>query len=298
MRFGAVFPTSEIGADPIAIRDLAQGVEELGFDHLVAYDHVLGAPPTDRTKPLSGPYDEHDEFHEVFVLFGHLAAVTRRIELVVGVLVAPQRQTALIAKQAAEVQMLSDGRLRLGLGTGWNWVEYESLGAEFEVRGAMLDEQVDVLRRLWSEPVVSFDGAFHQIDRAGIAPLPKREIPVWFGGYGPTALRRSARHGAGHLFGHLSPSIIESTGRLRDRVLEYGRSLDDVGIEAITDIATGPDRWAETAVAWQRAGGTHLSIRTARTTGVPDSGCRSVDDHLRAFADWRNALRDANMWTG
>jgi len=259
---------------------------------------VLGAPHDGRAKPLSGPYDEHDEFHEIFVLFGHLAAVTSRIELVVGVLVAPQRQTALIAKQAAQVQILSGGRLRLGLGTGWNWVEYDSMGADFETRGAMLDEQVDVLRRLWSETVVSFDGTFHRIDRAGIAPLPAHEIPIWFGGYGPPALRRTARHGAGHLFGHLRPSIIESAGVLRRQIVGQGRSLDEVGLEAITDAATDPDRAAENALRWQRAGGTHLSIRTARTVGVPDSGCRTTDDHLLVFSRWRDALRDADVWPG
>jgi len=204
VRFGAVFPHADFGNDRGAIRDFAQGVEALGFDHLVTYDHVLSAQHATRTPPLTGPYDETHEFHEPFVLFGYLGAVTDTIDLVVGVLVAPQRQTALIAKQAAEVQALSGGRLRLGLGTGWNWVEYESLGADFDRRGAVLDEQAALLRRLWQEPLVAFDGDFHRIDRASIRPLPDVPIPLWFGGYSPRALRRSAQHGDGHLFGHLA----------------------------------------------------------------------------------------------
>ena len=173
MRIGAVFPTTVIGSDVDDIRAFAAGAERVGFDHLITYDHVLGAPHDGRERPLNGPYDDSHEFHEPFVLFGFLAAATSTLGLTVGVLIAPQRQTALVAKQAAQVQLLSTGRLRLGLGTGWNWVEYESLGADFARRGAMLDEQVDLLRRLWNEPLVEFDGEFHHLDRAGLAPLPE-----------------------------------------------------------------------------------------------------------------------------
>lgn len=296
MRFGAVFPTTVIGRDAGAIRAFAQGVESLGFDHLVAYDHVLGAPHDGRDRPLAGPYDEHDEFHEPFVLFSHLAAVTTRLEFAVGVLIAPQRQTALIAKQAAEVQLLSEGRLRIGLGTGWNWVEYEALGADFEHRGAMLDEQAEVLRRLWSEPLVDVDGRFHRIDNAGIAPLPDPPIPLWVGGYSPPALRRSVRHGDGHLFGHLRPATIEAAAMITSMLDRAGRSAASFGLEAITDVATEPDRWPAAVAEWRDAGGTHISIRTMPTVGVLDSGCRSVDDHLRAFESWRDVLRSSGIW--
>lgn len=290
MRLGAVFPTHDVGNDPGAIRDLAQGVEALGFDHLVTYDHVLGAVHAGRDRPLVGPYDERHEFHEPFVLFGHLAALTERIELVVGVLVAPQRQTVLAAKQAAEVHALSGGRLRLGVGTGWNWVEYEALGAPFDERGEMLAEQVELLRRLWSEPVVSFDGRFHTVDRAGIAPLPDAPIPVWFGGYAPPALRRSARLGDGHLFGHLRPSTIEGAATLHSLVEGAGRPVDAFGLEAITDVDGDPDRWLADAVAWREAGGTHLTVRTIPTAGRPDPGLRTVDEHLGAFERWRRMV--------
>ena len=183
MHFGAVFPTTQIGTDPATIRDFAQTAEGLGYRRLLAYDHVLGAVHAGRNPPLPGPYTENDPFHEPLVLLGFLAACTSTIELEVAVLVLPQRPTALVAKQAAEVDVLSGGRMVLAVGTGWNHVEYQSLGAPFADRGRRLDEQVDVLRRLWREPVVDFEGAFHRIDRAGLAPRPVRgDIPLWFGG--------------------------------------------------------------------------------------------------------------------
>ena len=178
LRFGAVFPTSDIGDDPIAIRDYAQGLEELGYDHLIAYDHVLGAEHADREPALTGPYDEHTAFHEPFVLFGYLAGLTRALELIAGVIVLPQRQTALVAKQAAEVAILSSGRLRLGVGTGWNWVEYDALGVPFRGRAERLEEQVELLRRLWAEPLVTTHTGFHDIERAGILPRPAATIPI------------------------------------------------------------------------------------------------------------------------
>jgi probable F420-dependent oxidoreductase len=295
MRLGAVFPTTTIGTDSGAIRAFAQGVEQLGFDQLITYDHVLGAPHDGRDRALTGPYDETDRFHEPFVLFGYLAAVTSHLELTVGVLVAPQRQTALVAKQAAEVQLLSQGRLRLGLGTGWNWIEYQALGAEFEHRGSMLDEQCTVLRRLWTEPVVDIDGTHHRIDRAGLAPLPEHRIPLWFGGYTAPAFRRSVTYGDGHLFGHLRDDILEGAARLRQMVSAAGRDSSDFGLEAITDVSIGEDRWIERAERWRQVGGTHLSVRTMPTAGVPDSGCWNVDDHLEAMAAWKAAMVDAGL---
>jgi probable F420-dependent oxidoreductase len=296
MKFGVVFPTHDVGDDPGAIREFAVGVEELGFDHLVTYDHVLGAPHDGREPPLTGPYDEHDEFHEPFVLFGHLAALTRRIELVVGVLVAPQRQIALVAKQAAEVQVLSQGRLRVGLGTGWNHVEYEALGADFDRRGEVLDEQVSLLRRFWTEPLVTFDGSFHHVDRAGILPLPDPPIPLWFGGYSSAAFGRSARLGDGHLFGHLRPATLDHAAELRSLLVRNGRDPETFGLEAITDAIADPDRWAAAGATWRAAGGTHLSVRTMRTAGLPVPGHRTVSDHLATIERWRDAMRAAGEW--
>src|SRR6266536_4514879 len=182
MRIGAVFPQTEIGNDPGAIRAWAQAVEDLGYRHVLAFDHVLGAG-VDTRRDWSGPYSSEDPFHEVFGLFGYLAAVTRVVELVTGILILPQRQTALVAKQAAEVDVLSGGRLRLGIGIGWNEVEYEALGESFGDRGNRAEEQIEVLRQLWTQPLVTHKTANHVIDNAGINPLPiQRPIPVWFGG--------------------------------------------------------------------------------------------------------------------
>src|SRR6185437_12094649 len=193
MRLGAIFPQTEIGNDPIAVRDYAEAVEAMGYQHILAYDHVLGANTASRPD-WSGPYTSETSFHEIFVLFGYLAAVTRRVELVTGVVVLPQRQTALVAKQAAEVDVLSGGRLRLGVGVGWNDVEYQALGESFSDRGARIVEQVTVLRELWTKPIVHFEGRSHRIDGAGLNPLPiQRPIPIWMGGWDERVLRRVGR---------------------------------------------------------------------------------------------------------
>ena len=203
MDIGVVFPTTQIGNDPAVIRDFAQTSGGAWRPPVRrAYEHVLGAVHGDRYPPLPGPYTERDPFHEPLVLLGFLAACTTTIELGAAVLVLPQRQTALVAKQAAEVDLLSGGRVVLAVGTGWNYIEYESLSAPFSDRGRRLDEQVDVLRRLWREPVVDYRGEFHRIDRAGILPRPARgTIPVWFGGGAKVALARAARTGDGFVFG-------------------------------------------------------------------------------------------------
>lgn len=199
MQIGAIFPQTEIGSDPAAVRDYAQAVEDLGYGHITAYDHVLGASTANRPD-WRGSYTSAAMFHEIFVLFGYLAALTRRVELVSGVLILPQRQTALVAKQAAEVDVLSGGRLRLGVGVGWNAVEFEALGEDFQTRGARIEEQIAVLRALWTQPVVDFHGRWHQIPAAGINPLPvQRPIPIWMGGYVDTVLRRIGRVADGWL---------------------------------------------------------------------------------------------------
>ena len=190
MKLGAVFPQTESGTDPIAIRDYAQAVEGMGYNHILAYDHVLGASTATRPD-WTGPYTSETLFHEPLVLYGYLAGLTKTLELVTGILILPQRQTALVAKQAAEVDLLSGGRLRLGIGVGWNEVEYQGLNENFRDRGARSEEQIAVLRALWAEPVVDFRGRWHTIDQAGIKPLPpRRSIPVWIGGYSEATLER------------------------------------------------------------------------------------------------------------
>ncbi len=280
LRLGAVFPTSDIGTDPVAIRDFAQGVEELGLDHLITYDHVLGADHADRDPPLTGPYTEHDAFHEPFVLFGYLAAVTSRLELVVGVLVLPQRQTALVAKQAAEVAILSGGRLRLGIGTGWNWVEYDALGVPYRSRAGRLEEQVDVLRRLWAEPLVTVHGKHHDIERAGILPMPDGPIPIWFGGGAEPQLRRAARLGDGFL-------ASRADDRARGQVQQLLAFRDEAGadrdfaVAGMLDWAHGPDACAEAATAWAGRGRHAPGPAHLRHAGRPDRRPRPRVHHRR-----------------
>ena len=197
MQIGVVFPQTEIGDDPAAIRDYAQAVEGLGYRHILAYDHVLGASTANRPG-WRGAYTSDTPFHEPFVLFAYLAGQTRRVEFVTGVIVLPQRQTALVAKQAAELDLLSGGRLRLGVGVGWNEVEYQALGQDFHNRGARIEEQVALLRALWTEPVVTFRGRWHTVEEAGIKPLPaQRPIPVWFGATADAGIARAGRSGDG-----------------------------------------------------------------------------------------------------
>jgi len=193
MRIGVVFPQTEIGADAGAVRAYAEHVEGLGLTHLLAYDHVVGADPEIHVG-WDGPYDVHSTFHEPLVMFGYLAAVTTSLELVSGILILPQRQAVLVAKQAAEVDLLSGGRLRLGIGLGWNAVEYEALGEDFSTRGRRCEEQVDLMRRLWTEKTLTYRGKFHHVTAAGLAPLPMQQpIPVWFGAFSPRACRRTGR---------------------------------------------------------------------------------------------------------
>lgn len=287
MKLGAVFPTCEIGTDPTVVRDFAQTAEELGYARIISYDHVLGAVHEGREPPLMGPYTENDPFHEPFVLYGYLAAVTQRIELMTGVLILPQRQTALVAKQAAELDLLSGGRLVLGLGTGWNFVEYESLGERYQDRGRRLDEQIALLRRLWGEPVVDFEGTFHRVDRAGILPLPDRKIPIWLGGFTPPALRRAARIGDGFLFGASNPPMRGLWERLRDDLEQQGRDPAGFGVDALIGYGAGPDTWREEVAAWEAAGASCVSMRAMSTgaalTGDVDPGFTKPQQHIDAL---------------
>ena len=290
MRLGVVFPQTEIGRDPAVVLDFAQTVEGLGFDHLLAYDHVLGATH-DREPALTGPYTEDSLFHEPFVLFGFLAASTSRIELVTGVLILPQRQTALVAKQAAEVDVLSDGRLRLGIGVGWNYVEYEALNEDFRNRGKRQEEQVEVLRRLWSERVVDYTGEHHRIDRAGILPQPERRIPIWFGGFVPVSYARAARLGDGFLFGGKASSAVKELEKTRALVKEAGRDVDAFGAELIM-MGGGlddPAFWVDEVRSWREAGGTHVSLVTM------GGALPNAKAHLDAAERFHRAIENAGL---
>jgi probable F420-dependent oxidoreductase len=286
MQLGAVLPHHEIGTDPGAIRAYAQGLEGLGVTHLLIYDHVLGA---DRERPggFTGPYDKDVAFHEPFALLGFVAAVTTTLELTTAVLILPQRQTVLVAKQAAEVAILSGGRLRLGVGIGWNRVEYDALGVPFSHRGRRQEEQVELLRRLWAEDSVSFDGRFHTIDRAGINPRPETAIPVWFGGRVPALLERCARIGDGWVpIDKPDDATRERLATIRRRREEAGLSMDGFAIQAQAQYAGGdPDRWRRHADRWRELGATHLAIATHR------AGTTDVDGHLARVAEYLTAVR-------
>jgi probable F420-dependent oxidoreductase len=262
LKLGAVFPQTEIGADPGCVRAFVEAVQELGFDHLHAYDHVLGAERASHPG-FSGPYDTESMFHEILVVFGFIAAVAPRLELVTGIVIAPQRQTALLAKQAAEIDVLARGKLRLGLGLGWNAVEYEALGMDFHDRGRRLDEQIELMRRLWTEPVVNFEGRWNKVTAAGLNPLPvQRPIPIWIGGYAERALRRAARLAAGY-FPRAADTPPPEVERVRELVREEGRDPESFGIDARITVAEGtPDDWRHAADTWREAGATHLTLVT------------------------------------
>jgi probable F420-dependent oxidoreductase len=295
MKIGCVFPTCEIGNDPVAVRDFAQAAEQLGYSHLITYDHVLGAVHAGRDPKLSGPYTERNAFHEPFVLFGYLAALTRKLELVTGVIILPQRQTALVAKQCAEIAVLSGNRLKLGVGTGWNYVEYESLNESFATRGKRLDEQVDLLRKLWTTPVLEFEGRYHRVDRAGILPLPTKPIPIWFGGFSVPAIQRAAKIGDGFLFGASNPVMLGFCGQLRDALAQSGRAAS-FEIDTITGYGEGPDAWRKAAETWKAAGATHFSMRAMSTgaslIGDKDPGFTTPQQHIDALSKFIAVVKD------
>lgn len=295
MEFGAVFPTCEIGDDPAKVRDWVQAAESLGYRYVVAYDHVLGAEHADREPKLWGPYTEQHPFHEPFVLFGFLAGVTTTIEFETAVIILPQRQTVLAAKQAAQVDVLSGGRLRLGVGTGWNHVEYEALGVPWSGRGARFDEQIDLMRALWASDAVDVDGEFHRVDRAGIAPRPSRQIPVWLGGGSTVALRRAARTGDGFTFASAGRSTVTKVDELREMLVAEGRDPATFPVEFNVTFGLGEQKWVDLVSQAQQADISHMCINTMSATaewsGTPPSGLETVDDHIAGLERFLAAVR-------
>lgn len=287
MKFGVVFPHHEIGTDPGAIRAYAQGAEqELGADHMLIYDHVLGADP-DRPGGWSGPYDKDVAFHEPFTVFSFMAALTESIEFATSVLVLPQRQTALVAKQAAELAIVSDYRFRMGIGSGWNEVEYEALGVPFEHRGSRQAEQVELMRRLWSEDTFTFRGRFHDVTMAGILPRPEKTIPIWFGGIADPLLKRCALLGDGWFpLGVPNDASARAIDTMREIRESNGLSWDGFGIQAQAQFRGGtPERWSNHAQRWEALGCTHLAVATHT------AGNETVDDHLAAAKQYLDAVR-------
>jgi probable F420-dependent oxidoreductase len=289
VRLGVVFPQTEIGSDAAGVRAYAEALADIGFDHVLAYDHVLGADPGGHPG-FSGPYTAASLFHEPFVLYGYLAAVAPRLELVTGILILPQRQTALVAKQAAEIDLLTGGRFRLGVGLGWNAVEYEALGMTFTDRGRRIEEQIELLRRLWQDAVVTFNGRYHTITAAGINPLPvQRPIPIWMGGFSEPALKRIARLADGFFPGTVPPESgwDVTLERMRAWRQAAGRDPADLGIEARIQAGTGStDDWRRQAQEWQSLGATHLSVLTM------GGGLDGPTAHIERIAQAREALTD------
>ena len=283
MRVGVSFPTTELGNDPAAIKAFAQGVESLGFDYLTCIDHVIQKkePEADDWRAY---YTLDNPFHEVLVMFGFLAAATENLELATAILILPQRPTVLVAKQLAEIDVLNGGKLRVGVGIGWNAVEFDALGQEFRKRGRRVEEQVELMRRLWTEETVSFDGEFDQVNDAGINPRPLQQpIPIWFGAFTPPAIRRAGRLADGLFLNpratptEMAPEHIQI---LHDAAREAGRDPADIGLDAtIYTRGRGANAIRTDYEAWRELGATHVTLRTMTT------GYSSVDQHLDALSD-------------
>lgn len=285
MKIGAVYPQIELHGDPEAVRRIGTTVESLGFDYLLTYDHVLGAVHDGRDPKLTGPYTERDPFHDPLVMFAHLAALTRRLELVTGILILPQRQTALVARQAADLDLLSGGRLRLGVGIGWNYVEYQALGQNFRTRGRREEEQVGLLRRLWTEPLVTFRGEFDQIDRACTNPRPGRPIPIWFGGFSEPAYRRAARLGDGFIFTGGPDRAIEGWKQVEAFLRAAGRDPSAFGREMVVGRLDDTPAKVAARLEWCREWGcTHAAVDTM------SKGLATADAHLEFLSQVRRAL--------
>lgn len=288
MKIGFIYPQTELQGDPEAVRRLGLKAEELCFDHLLTYDHVLGATH-DREPKLWGPYTEKHPFHDPFLMFAYLAGITQRIDFVTGILVLPQRQTVIVARQAADLDLLSQGRFRLGVGTGWNYVEYDALGQDFHRRGERLTEQIGLLRRLWSEPLVTFDGKFDRIDRAVLNPRPRRPIPIWFGGFADAALQRTAALGDGFIFADAAGDAFERAARMRQYLQDAGRSSSDFGFHCNMLKAKSPQAVVETAARWRDVGGTYASVSSMGQEFT------TVDQHLEYMEKVANAIQGSGQ---
>jgi probable F420-dependent oxidoreductase len=287
MKIGVIFPQIEFPPDPVAVGDYAQAVENLGFSHLHAYDHVLGANP-ERSGGWAGPYTYTDPFFEPFVLFSYLASLTSKLEFVPGILILPQRQTALVAKQAATLDVFSQGRLRLGVGNGWNEVEYIALGENFHNRGKRMEEQVELLRQLWTQPLVNYQGKWHKIPDAGINPLPvQRPIPIWFGGTDDRVLQRMARMGDGWI---LNTRTIEQTRLKLEQLNQYleqsGRPRASFGLDLRLNMSMiEQEEWPDYLEALEGLGASHVTINTMAC------GFSSPSAHIEALTRFARAIK-------
>jgi len=290
MKIGAAYPQIELGGDPVAFDRFGRALEEMGYDHLLMYDHVVGAVHENRNPPMweRGPYTDKHPFHDPLVAFAYMAGITKRIELMTGVLILPQRQTVLVARQAADVDLLSGGRLHLGVGAGWNYVEYDVLGQDFETRGPRLTEQIEYLRRLWSEPLVTFNGRFDRMDRAALNPRPARRIPIYCGGFTEPAFKRAALCADGFIFAAAVEGALQAWNRMQELLAAAGRSVKGfVGHYIVQDDRAGGLSLQETVnniQRWQAAGGTRASIVTM------GRGFTTIDQHIGHLQELRRLI--------
>ena len=294
MKIGAVFPQTEISLDPIIIKDFAQAVEALGFDHLLAYDHVVGQDTTN-LPDWNMPYNHKSSFQEPLMLFSYLAGLTKELSFMTAVIILPQRQTTLVAKQAANLDIYCDGRLRVGVGLGWNKIEYEALNEKFENRATRMDEQIEFLRKCWTDESFNYKNTFHTMNDGGINPLPiQRPIPIWVGGFSKAAMKRAARLSDGWLPYAISVKDAESTlSTFRDMVMAEGRSVESVPVENIIFMGTtlgDPQRSVEAAIEdahqWKSAGIDYVSLDTM------GAGNGSIKEHIATLETFINAVRN------
>jgi len=283
MKLGVVYPQIELQGNPDAVRAIGRAAEEMGFDYLLAYDHVVGAEHKDREPALWGPYTEADPFHDPFVLFAYLAGMTTTLEFATGVIILPQRQTVIVAKQAADLDLLSGERLRLGVGVGWNYVEYDALGQDFSTRGKRANEQIGFMRRLWSEQLVDWQGEFDRIERGNVLPQPKRQIPIWVGGFSEPAYKRGATLGDGFMFAGSLDRVLEGTERLNAIAVEHDRDMTGFGRELVRTRPAKLSDTVEDLKRWRDLGGTHFAISSM------DMGLDSAEAHIDYFAAVKEA---------
>lgn len=292
MKLGVVYPQIELGGNPHALRRFTQAAEALGYEHIVMYDHVVGCSEGSFAE-VGDPYSERDPFHDPMTAFAYLAGLTDTIEFITGILILPQRQTVLVAKQAADIDLMSAGRLRLGVGAGYNPVEYEALGIDFSTRGRRLDEQIPYLRRLWSEERISFQGEFHQMNRASIVPRPVRQIPIWCGGFSKAAFRRAAHLADGFIFGYgLAPAAMGHWEMVQHYLHNAGRQIADFGAHFLIHPPTQPydDAYLVAGLSRLRtAGATDASLFTM------SRGFTQVEEHIEYLAHLRECFRQAGL---
>ncbi len=294
MKLGVTFPQNVIGGDPILVRDFAQTVEGLGYSHLVVYDHVVGVNPT-AYPDWTGPYNSQDLFHDPFTLLSYIAGITERIELSPQVVILAQRQAVLVAKQAASTDVLSGGRLRLGVGIGWNKVEFTALNENFHGRGKRSEEQIEVMRALWADPHVVFEGKYHTIPDAGINPLPTRPLEVWIGGSAEATYERLGRIGDGWLYIYGGPDQVQpALDKIHASAKKVGRDPSEIGLDCWTGAGSGTaDDWRAAIEAWRKVGATHITVNTIFGRGQFKAVTgRDAATHLKVIETYMKAVGD------